>query len=155
MNFPTKTAGRFTVWGIGGTSFIEFEPSGALDSTNLFSGANEQSNFTSNTAVVGASHKYFFNKNTFYELILASSVSNTLGTIDTLSEGGDAFNTVGFNRLQMKNSVNIKLNHKINAKNTIAAGFIGDNFITKIVDSAYVAGDYRTIADNTGSTKFR
>ncbi|MCH2234193.1 MAG: TonB-dependent receptor [Crocinitomicaceae bacterium] len=151
MNFPTKKAGRFTVWGVGGTSFIEFEPSGDLDSTNLFSGDNEQSKFTSNTAVVGASHKYFFNKNTFYELILASSVSNTLGEIDTLSEGGDAFNTVGFNRLQMKNSLNLKLNHKINAKNTIAAGIIGDNFITDILDSAYVGGAYRTISDNRGS----
>jgi CarboxypepD_reg-like domain len=149
MNFPTKKAGRFTLWGLGGISYIEFEAS-AADSTNLYAAANEQSKFGSNTAIVGGSHKYFFGKNTFYELILASSWTNTTGSIDTVAEGVDPFNTVGFDRTQIKNSLNIKLNHKFNAKNTIVGGIIVDNYITDMLDSAYVAGAYRVISDNNG-----
>jgi len=151
MNFPTKKAGRFTLWGIGGVSYIEFEPSSELDSTNLYSDAGEQSRFDSKTGVLGASHKYFFNKNTFSELILAYSYSSTGGFIDTISETGARFNTTGFDRNQIKASANYKINHKINAKNTVAVGFIAENFATDILDTVYAFNDYRTISDNEGS----
>jgi hypothetical protein len=71
VNIPTKKAGRFTFWGIGGISFIKFEGSETQDSTNLFNSGDQNSQFGSQTAVLGASHKYFFNKKTFSELILA------------------------------------------------------------------------------------
>ncbi|MFK8046554.1 MAG: carboxypeptidase-like regulatory domain-containing protein [Crocinitomicaceae bacterium] len=151
MNFPTKKAGRFSLWGIGGVSYIEFEPSEELDSTNLYSDASEQSRFDSQTGVIGASHKYFFNKNTFSELILAYSISRTGGFIDTISETGARFNTVGFDRKQIKASANYKINHKINAKNTVAFGVIAENFATDILDTVYAINDYRTISDNEGS----
>ena len=150
VNIPTKKAGRFTIWGLGGVSNIQFDANEEDDTTNLFNNANEESKFTSNTVIGGLSHKYFFNKKTFYELILASSWSNTIGSVDSLVEGGSSFNKFGFNRQQIKNSANLKLNHKFNAKNTIAAGVIVDNYMIDIVDSAYVAGDYRVITDNIG-----
>lgn len=151
MNIPTKKAGKFTFWGIGGISYIEFEPTGELDSTNLYANPNERSGFESRTGVLGASHKYFFNKNTFSELILAYSVSNTTGAGDTLSSDGSPFNIYGFNRTQQKLSANYKINHKINARNTVAVGVIAENYITNIKDSAYVANDYRIISNNEGN----
>ncbi len=151
LNFPTEKLGRFTLWGIGGISYIEFEPSSELDSTNLYANANERSNFESNTGVVGASHKYFFSKKTFSELILAYSLSNTSGSIDTISDEGAFFNTVGFDRTQMKASANFKVNHKFNAKNTITVGTIAENYATNILDSAYAFDQYRIIANNEGN----
>jgi len=151
LNFPTKKAGRFTVWGIGGMSYIEFEPSGKVDSTNLYSDEDERSRFDSGTGVIGASHKYFFGKNTFSELILAHSISNTTGTGDTISEAGDFFNIYGFDRKQQKTSANFKINHKINARNTFAIGIIGEYYGTNIKDSAFVNDDYRVISNNTGN----
>lgn len=151
MNFPTQKAGRFTLWGIGGVSYIDFAATAEADSTNLYTNPNEQSNFKSKTGVLGASHKYFFGKNTFSELILAYSVSNTTGTGDTLSETSVPFNIYGFERTQQKASANLKVNHKINAKNTVALGVIAESYMTNIKDSAYVEDDYRVIAKNNGN----
>ena len=117
INVPTKKAGRFTLWGIGGTSYINFDASGEIDSTNLYSNPDEESGFKSQTGVIGASHKYFFGKKTFSELVLAYSVNNTTGTGDTLAENGAKFNVYGFKRQQQKASANFKVNHKVNAKN--------------------------------------
>ena len=150
INVPTKSAGKFSLWGIGGVSFIEFAASDETDSTNLFASSNENSRFDSKTAVIGASHKFFFGKKTFYELILAHSLTNTIGSLDTLSDEAKPFNTFGFDRTQIKTSGNIKLNHKINAKNTFAAGIITELYKTNIIDSAYVNNQYRTISNNKG-----
>ena len=153
VNIPTKKAGKFTFWGIGGTSYIEFEPTEEIDSSNLFSNGNQRSKFNSSTAVIGASHKYFFSKKTFSELILAYSVTNTTGVIDSLPNGvnGESINTFGFDRTQIKASANYKINHKFNARNTLAVGIIGENYQTNIIDSAYVLGQYHTIANNKGN----
>ncbi|MFK8038768.1 MAG: carboxypeptidase-like regulatory domain-containing protein [Crocinitomicaceae bacterium] len=151
FNFPTQKAGRFSLWGIGGVSYIDFEPSEEIDTTNLYNDPNERSGFQSQTGVIGGSHKYFFSKNTFSELILAYSLSSTGGFIDSITEAGNNFNRVGFDRKQMKASANYKINHKINAKNTVAFGVIAENFATDILDTVYSFGDYRTISDNEGS----
>ena len=151
LNIPTQKIGRISLWGIGGTSFIEFEPSGELDTTNLYANPNEKSGFTSETGVFGLSHKYFLDKNTFTELILAYSISSTGGYIDTISELGANFNTVGFDREQIKASANFKINRKLNAKNTIAVGLIAENYATDILDSAWAFNDYRVISDNKGN----
>lgn len=151
INVPTKKAGKFTLWGIGGVSDIEFSATGESDSTNLYSDPNEESKFQSNTGVIGASHKYFISKNTFSELIVAASVTNTIGQGDTLSSDGDSFNIYGFDRVQAKLSANYKINHKINAKNMIAFGAIVEHYSTNIKDSAYFVDDYQIITQNKGN----
>jgi len=150
LNFPTKKAGRFTLWGIAGASFIEFEATAEPDSTNLFASENEDSRFDSKTAVIGGSHKYFFNKNTFSELVVAYSTTTTIGSIDSVLEDGGRFNTLGYNRQQAKSSANYKINHKFNAKNTIVGGVIGEYYQTDILDTTFAFGAYRTIANNVG-----
>ncbi len=151
LNFPTQKLGKISLWGIGGLSYIEFEPSEELDTTNLYANPNEKSGFTSQTGVFGLSHKYFIDKNTFTELVLAYSISSTGGYIDTISESGINFNTVGFDRKQLKASANFKINHKFNARNTLAIGLIAENYATDILDSAYAFNDYRIISNNKGN----
>ncbi|MCG8577107.1 MAG: TonB-dependent receptor [Flavobacteriales bacterium] len=151
LNFPTKKAGKFSVWGIGGFSYIEFEATGEADSTNLYASSDQSSRFESRTGVVGASHKYFFNKNTFYELIIAASASQTTGTIDSLDESGVETKLFGFDREQLKYSANLKFNRKINKKNTVTLGVIGENYVTSILDTVWTGTDYRTVADNEGN----
>lgn len=149
LNFPTKKAGNFSVWGIGGTSFIEFEPDGN-DSTNLYSDGTSRTKFSSSTAVAGASHQYYFNENTYYKLVLAASGSQTLGAGDSIGEEpADAYPLFGFDRRQMKYSANLKLNRKVNAKNTFTAGVIGDYYTFDMLDSARLDdGTILIISDN-------
>jgi hypothetical protein len=153
FNFPTKKAGRFNIWGIGGVSYIELLATEDIDSTNLFSDNSENSRFDSKTAVIGGSHKYFFNKNTFYELIIAYSLSNTTGSFDSLSNGigSKSINVFGFDRTQEKLSTNLKLNHKINPKNTITFGIIAENYFTNIKDSVFIYDSYFTTANDKSS----
>ncbi|NQY67316.1 MAG: TonB-dependent receptor [Flavobacteriales bacterium] len=160
VNVPTKKAGRFTLWGLGGTSNIEFKPSAEIDTTNLYADNNENTVFASNTGVVGLSHTYFFNKSTFSKLVLAASNTGTKGKVDTLSLQDERVNLYGFDRSQTKYSINYKINKKFNAKNTLTTGIIGDQYILDIKDSAYVhyvdpilgmVDYYRIIANNKGN----
>ena len=150
INIPTKKAGKFSLWGIGGLSYIEFLATEKIDSTNLFATNEQDLKFASNTAIVGASHKYFFNNSTFSELVVAYSLTNTTGSFDSLTNGigSETFNVVGFDRTQAKLSANYKVNHKFNSKNTLTAGIIAENYSTDIKDSAYVMGQYRTSSDD-------
>ena len=152
VNVPTKKAGRFTLWGIGGVSFIDLEPTDEVDTTNLYSSANEHSIFSSKTGVLGGSHKYFFNSNTFSELIVAYSISANAGRSDTLSEEGIEFNTFGFDQTQIKASANYKINHKVNAKNTFAIGAIAEYYGTNILDSVYTGTAYQTFSNTKGGS---
>lgn len=152
LNFPTKKAGQFTIWGVGGMSGIEFEPDGN-DSTNLYSDGNSRSDFTSRTAVVGASHKYYFDEKTYYKLVVAASGTQNAGTSDSLTtEPEGLYQIFGFDRQQIKYSTNLKFNRKLNAKNTVSAGFIGDYYTLDFVDSARLDnGSFATISDYQGS----
>lgn len=153
LNFPTKKAGKFTVWGIGGVSFIEFLATEEIDSTNLYSTDDQNQIFDTKTGVFGGSHKYFFNQNTFSELIVAYSYSNTSGSFDSLTNGvgSETFNVIGFDRTQEKLSSHFKINHKINSKNTLTAGVIAENYFTDIKDSTYVNGGYSTSVNEKAS----
>lgn len=150
LNFPTLKAGKFSFWGIGGISHIEFESTGIVDSTNLYSNPYEDTKFGSNTAIVGASHKYFFGTKTFSELIIASSFSGTLGAIDSITPLKDKINTTRFNRKQLKSSANFKVNHKFNSKNTLTLGLIAEHYSIDIIDSSLVSGQYKVFSNFVG-----
>lgn len=152
MKFPTKKIGTFNVWGIGGVSDIEFDATGEVDSTNLYSSPYEDTRFASNTGVIGASHKYFFNSNTFSELILAGSYSGTTGSIDSVTPLDAKFNTTRFNRQQLKTSANYKINHKFNAKNRITIGAIGEHYAIDMIDSSFVDGNYVVFSNYVGGS---
>lgn len=152
LNFPTNKAGKFTLWGIAGLSDIEFLATGEVDSTNLYASPYEDSRFGSNTAVFGASHKYFFGSKTFSELLLAASYTNTIGAIDSVSTDAPPFNTTGFDRTQNKYSANYKINHKFNAKNTLTVGAIADFYDVNMQDSSFVDGNYLVYSRFVGNS---
>ena len=139
VDVPTAKAGKFTLFGIAGTSFINIDAEEVGDN-NLFSEQNESSRFRSTTGIFGLSHTYFFNPKTFSKLVLASSLSYTAGKIDYDDYQNNVnYNLFGFKRQQLKYSYNYKINKKINAKNTIVIGNMGDYYDLDMVDSARVS----------------
>lgn len=153
INVPTKNAGRFTLFGIGGNSFIEFKAEDSND-RDLFSSDRENTRFNSETGVIGASHTYFFNKNTFSKLVVAASTTTTSGTIDTLDLNTNLFgHQTGFDRAQNKYSLNWRLNRKINARHTVTGGVLVDYYDLDMVDSTAVSpgAGYLSIANFKGS----
>ncbi|WP_306641437.1 TonB-dependent receptor [Sanyastnella coralliicola] len=143
VDIPTAKAGRFGIFGVGGTSYIEFLASDATE-TNLFSSDAEDSRFGSNTGWVGVSHKYFFNERTSSKLVLAASHAGTDGNIDSLStENGDPTRIFGLDRFQNKYTARLDINSKRNARNTIKFGVQADLNQFNFRDSVlYAPGEY-------------
>lgn len=136
LDFPTEKAGRFSVWGIGGLSFIAFDPpEEGEESDNLFSADDERSRFESNTGVGGISHTYFFNEKTSSKVILAASAVQTAGTTDEVQEDDSEIRTLEFDRTQVRYSAHVKLNRKFNAKTSANVGFIADLYDIDFLDS--------------------
>jgi hypothetical protein len=137
IDVPTKKSGRFTLFGMGGLSYINFDSAEASDD-NLYAGESENSQFTSNTGVVGASHTYYFSEKTFGKLIIASSGTLNTGFIDTLNVNGDPFRNFGVNNRQDKHSAHYFINRKFNAKNTLKVGAMADYYVINVRDSSFV-----------------
>jgi hypothetical protein len=75
LNFPTKRAGTFSVWGIG--TFDKYSQAGISDTTK-WEGDNDRNNTWTNQsmAAVGVGHKYFFDNNTFLKTTLSGTYAS-------------------------------------------------------------------------------
>ncbi|MEM6268151.1 MAG: TonB-dependent receptor [Bacteroidota bacterium] len=135
IHLPTRRAGTFSFFGIGGLSNIEFLAESAGDN-NLYSDQNQNLRFRSNTGIVGAKHTVFLDEKTYSRLVLSASVNETLGDIDSVStQTEEEIDQSGFDRSQTKISANYKLNRKFNARNTANVGVIGDLYLLNILDT--------------------
>ncbi len=141
LDFPTKKAGKFTVFGIGGTSFIDFKGTDSEEG-NLYSDDRQNQQFTSSTGVLGVSHTYFFNEKTFGKLVLATSTGGTEGFTDTLDVNDNAHRFYGVFQRQNKASAHYFVNSKRNAKNTIKAGIMYDQYFFELRDSVLYESTY-------------
>lgn len=141
VDIPTKKAGRFGVFGVGGTSYIEFLASDATE-TNLFSTDAEDTRFSSTTGWSGITHSYFFNERTRSNLVIAASTAGTNGSVDSLSlVNGSPIRNFGTNQLQNKVTARLDINSKRNARNTLKFGVQTDLFDFDFKDSVRVASD--------------
>lgn len=165
LDFPTKKAGRFGVFGVGGTSFIEFLAEDATEN-NLYSASRENSQFGSTTGWTGVTHQYFFNEKTRSNFVVAASTSGITGHIDSLSTVDDSPTRIfGVNNRQDKYTAIFSLNSKLNAKHTVRAGAQADINGFSLNDSVLFAPSvyftqsdfdgYATLLQGNGSWQYR
>lgn len=151
IDIPTSKAGRFTFFGIAGTSFIDFKAD-LSDENNLYNGDRQNSQFTSRTGVFGASHTYFFNQKTFGKLVIAYTGTGNGGHIDSLDLGRNIHRQFGADRYQVKTSAHYFVNSKLSAKHTLRFGAMADRYDVKSVDSVlYQSSFYFREADYKGT----
>ena len=123
FDLPTKKAGTFKLFGIGGNSEIHFEPTEDTDSQgNVFSTSDLKN--TAKMGVVGLKHTYYFNSNNYINTSVATSYQHSAVIIDSLENNpiNQKVDDVRQNQLQTKYSINTKYVSKINAKNKIEVG---------------------------------
>ena len=141
LNVPTEKAGRFSLWGLGGISEIEFtdEP----DDGNLYSDGDGRFFSSSDTKIFGFSHVYFFNDKTSSNLALtySSAISNNRAEEirDTTTQLFERF--FEQKNTQRKFGVNWTLNKKFNSQNRVKAGIIYDRYDLSVVDSVLFDDD--------------
>lgn len=126
VNMPTKKAGTFSWFGLGGESHINFP---AEEEDNLYAsndGTLRDRKFKSLTGVTGLTHTYFFNPTTSGKAIFAVSgfKSKYNEQIVEANKPGKPSNSTNYE--QLKYSAGYTFNKKFNAKNQFTAGFVAD-----------------------------
>ncbi len=153
INLPTENFGRFSLFGIGGMSDISFKGEDSNEN-DLYGDSNENSAFESKTGIIGLSHLYFMDKNTYSKLVLAVSGTDGSGTIDSLStEDRSPTRLTGFRNTTTKLSLNYKINRKINSRNTISVGLSADHYNIESRDSTLFADTFRSKTDFEGKAQ--
>ena len=145
INLPTANAGKFSLFGIGGLSDINFRGSQTdfkKSSSNLYGNENQDIYDIGKVGVIGLSHSYIFGPNTSYQLTAALSGMQTGVNTDSVAWTNDAVPqltsiTRNFNMsfTQIQSSVHATVNHKINAANMIVAGVIVNAYKVTFGDS--------------------
>lgn len=153
LDFPGVKHGRFSVFGVGGLSYIELLESNKEPEDWSFGVAGEDAYYGSNMGVTGVSHTYFFNEKTRLKSSIAvSGVQNTI-QIDSISViDRKPFHRYGNGSYQIKYSATSSLNFKFSAKNTMNVGFITDFYQVNYSDSVFKAFGYKTLTSTQGTT---
>src|SRR4029078_7240602 len=128
INLPTKKAGSFSIFGLGGESHIHFPPE-SQGEDNLYSsndGSLRDRNFKSLTGVLGLSHSYFFNPRTSGKIILAVSGFSSKYSEAIVATGKPSTPAFYKNNEQIKYTAGYNFNKKFNAKNQLLAGITAD-----------------------------
>lgn len=143
INLPTKKAGTFSLFGLGGESHIHFLPA-AQDDENLYAsndGTARDRNFKSLTGVMGLSHQYFYNNNASAKTTFAVSGFSSKYNEDII-ETGKADKRAFYRKTeQLKYSFSHTFNKKFNAKNQLTAGVVADVNTLKLVQDYIKDGD--------------
>ena len=143
INLPTKNAGTFSIFGLGGESHIHFLPA-AQDDENLYAsndGTARDRNFKSLTGVMGLSHTYFYNSSASAKTTVAVSGFSSKYNEDIIEAGKTDKRAFLRNSTQFKYSFSHTFNKKFSAKNQLTAGVVADVNSLKLVQDYIKDGD--------------
>lgn len=152
INLPTKKAGTFSIFGLGGESHIHFLPA-TQDEDNLYAsndGTARDRNFKSLTGVVGLSHNYFYNSTASVKTTLAVSGFSSKYNEDIVETGKADKRAFYRKSEQLKYSFSHTFNKKFNAKNLLTTGVVTDVNTLKLIQDYIKDGD--TVISNLLNT---
>lgn len=138
VNIPTSKFGRFSLWGLGGLSTIDFLAETNED--NFFSDGDENLTAGTNTGMLGFNHTYFFNSAMSSSFsLLASKSNNSTVRQKILDEGSQVFKDEFLStNIQDKFIANWTFNYKVNTKNRIKTGISQEIFGINVQDSILI-----------------
>lgn len=164
INMPTRNAGTFSWFGLGGESHIEFRAEDQ-EEDDLYSpddGSLRDRTYKSLTGITGLSHTYFFDQRTSGKFTLAVSGFDFKGQEDIVNEDKSRERAFDMKYRQIKYSAGYTFNKKINSKNQLTAGAVwdltkltlrqdlikdGDSVLSTLVDSKKNAGLLKAFAN--------
>ncbi|HMU09941.1 MAG TPA: TonB-dependent receptor [Ferruginibacter sp.] len=127
LNFPSKKAGTFSLFGIGGTNKAERDVE--KDKTK-WDEDNENVNYSGKgrLGVIGLSHQYFITPNSYLKTILSVTGDRYNLSTDTLNPA-DNYSKVDIVRTKFINTAyraSVLYNNKLNTKHLLRAGIIAN-----------------------------
>lgn len=152
LNFPMKK-GRLSIWGIGGTSYIEMFDSNNDRKDWSFENWGEDLSNGSDIGTAAISYTHFFGTKTRLQTALSVFGSQVTTQIDTFNIANQTpFNWAGEKSSEVKASFTSHLSSKLNARNTINVGLKYDKYFVNFADSSISYGEF--IVDTDVSESF-
>ena len=155
VDVPTKKAGVFRFWGLGGLSKIELLGS-AVDLSkpqkDLYGNENIDLYNKVQTGMFGFSHTYFINPKTYYKLMLAATHQTQKADIDSIEPvfRTEIIRTNKVSLRQNKYSAHIMTNTKLDSKNTVTVGAMVNVYDLKFADSVLYANNFLPVKYGKG-----
>lgn len=155
LNLPTQKLGKLSLFGIGGISSAEvLDKDRDTTKENLYdNNMRTDGYYKNNMGVLGLSHVYFLNSNTYSKLIIAASTTGQNYKMDSIAEiDNSAIPWYRNNSNQQKFTANLSINKKFSSKNFIKAGIIADRIEASYKDSILEENIFRTITNTEGGS---
>jgi len=155
LNFPTRKAGTFSIWGIGGIDKIKGEPD---SDTTLWETIDDQELMDGriHMGALGLNHKQNLGKKAFVESIFSASASETGFEENILDD--DLVTEYPLEYIQntkWRYTFTSKLNYKFSAKHSNRTGFVINRLLynTDLKYSLGISEPLTTVVDENGSAE--
>ena len=135
VNVPTKKAGIFSLYGVGGFSKISFLGRDS-DTTNLYTDPNRDTFYRTRMGVVGLSHLYNYSENTWGQANLYITATKVQTDVDSISKATDK--DIPFfreNTTTSKVGLRYTINHKFSPMWSVKGGVYADQIQHNLSDS--------------------
>ncbi|MCK5468753.1 MAG: TonB-dependent receptor, partial [Cyclobacteriaceae bacterium] len=150
FQFPTKKAGTFSLFGLGGKSNILEDVTDEENEEIIL----EKGDWKADMGVVGLGHRYLFNNRTYLETNLSIAESGTGGVGEELGENNEFYTYYdGFFRNYTAKIMTI-LHHKFSAKSKLQTGLIYERKFYDYFSDVYYKEEGELIReqDSNGNT---
>ncbi len=121
IDLPNTKAGKFSFFGIGGTSKIDFIGA-EIDTTDLFADPNADSYVRSKLGIIGMKHNIIVGQKGYFRTVITASTSQSTYEEDNYDENGMAERVTESDDIQNQYTINSFYNHKFSPKYSIRAG---------------------------------
>jgi hypothetical protein len=126
LNIPTSS-GRISLFGLGGTSYIDFIEEDTLNSTTEIT-REFRGRSSSATGIIGLNHVHFFGEKTRIINSIAYTTRRPGMKVDSLENDAEYLQMGKYESAQNKYLLSSKLISKFNTRNTAIFGFLFQNF---------------------------
>jgi hypothetical protein len=158
-DYNSGKAGKFSLWGIGGISYVALLESDKKDGQDLYGYSARDTYFRSNMGAGGITHTILLKKNAYLKTNLGASGNYNHVIADRIDT---AFKTPGNIKPEYRQktsnvrySINTTYNKKFNSRNFVNAGLYADMFQTLFVDSNaldFALNTFVTLRNYKGTT---
>ena len=138
IDIPTKKAGHFSLFGIGGLSDAAF-PANEVNPDDIF--ASQGQNFTIHTqlGMLGFTHKKFIGKRAYIKTTASYLYENYQSYRDTVNVAQNTtFPYYRSDEIRHRGGLSITFNSKINTKLTLRSGLFGYLYFFDVQDDDYI-----------------
>ena len=127
VDFANGKMGKFSLFGILGTSDIEFLGN-EIDETDLFADPNSDAKAESKLGVVGLKHNYLINDKTYVRTVLSTSTAQNKFYSEDIIEGEANLRVFDTDDVLNRVAISSYINSKFNAKFNLRSGILVEYF---------------------------